>query len=215
MVPPSNPLPLRAIATLAAIAALAVFCLAAIVVRSRNASRQAASDMRLAFSPQKTVLDRANKRERQRDALLGKNLAEISRAKRAAKKPSDIVQRLPAALRPLPRPLSVSFAPRGTDSAEAPAIITVPREDLKPLFDRLQDCRACQEQLAAAQQDLSDERAKVSALTIGRCRRESGSWRRILDALARRSEMVRHRRRHGSACSLCRPPLKDRAKCPR
>jgi hypothetical protein len=182
--PLANPLLRRAIATLAAIAALAAFCLAAIVVRSRNASRQAASEMRLAFSMQKTVLDQANKRERQRDTLLSKNLAQISQAKRAAKKPSDIVKRLPAAFPPLPRPLSVSLAPRGPDAAEAPSIITVPQPDLKPLFDRLEDCLACQEQLAAAQQDLRDERAKVAALAIERdsavkAARGGGFWIRL------------------------------------
>src|ERR1700730_8756162 len=137
--PPANPLLRSAIATLAAIAALAILCLAGIVVRSRNASRQAASEMRLAFGQQKSVPDQANKRERKRDAFLSKNLAEISQAKRVAKKPADIVKRLPAAFPPLPRTLSVTLVPRGPDAPEAPAIITVPRADLKPLFDRLED----------------------------------------------------------------------------
>lgn len=182
--PSANPLLHRAIAILAAIAALVAFFLAIIVARSRKASRQAVSEMRLAFSAQKTVLGQANKRERQRDAVLGKNLEKISRVEQAAKKPADIVKRLPAAFGPLPHPLSVSLAPHGSDAPEAPAIIAVPREDLKPLFDRLQDCRACQEQLAAAEQDLSDERAKVSALTIERdaavkAARGGGFWARF------------------------------------
>ena len=181
---PANPLLRRGIAALAAIAALAVLCLAAIVIRSHNASRQAAGEIRLAFGTQKAVLNQANKRERQRDAVLSKNLEQISRAKRAAKKPADIVKRLPAALGPFPRPLSVSLAPRGPDAAQPPAIITVPQADLKALFDRLEDCRACQGQLAAAQQDLSDERAKVSAMTIERnaavkAARGGGFWTRF------------------------------------
>jgi hypothetical protein len=182
--PPANPLLRRAIATSAAIVALVAFCLAIIVARSRNASRQAANEMRLAFSAQKPVLDQANRREQQRDIVLSKNLAEISKAERAAKKPEDIAKRLPAAFPPLPHPLSVSLAPRASDAPEAPAIITVPQADLKPMFDQLEGCRACEERLATAQQDLNDERAKVSALTIERdaavkAARGGGFWTRF------------------------------------
>jgi hypothetical protein len=41
----------------------------------------------------------------------------------------------------------------------------LPIEDLKPLYDFTIDCKACQAKLAAAQADLSDERAKATALT--------------------------------------------------
>ena len=184
--PPASSLLLRAVSALAAVAMLTTFCLAIIVVRSRNASRQAAKDMRILFRTQAPVLDQANKREQQRDALLGKHLAQIARAKGSATKPEDIAKRLPSAFSPLPLPLSVSFAPRasGSVAVEAPAIITVPQTDLVPLFDRLEDCRACQEQLVAAQQDLSDERAKVAALTIERdvavkAARGGGFWSRL------------------------------------
>jgi hypothetical protein len=188
MMPSANALLRRAILTLAAIAALVAFCLALIVVRSRKASRQAANQMRLTFSAEKPVLDHASQRERQRDAVLSKNLAEISRAVRSAKKPADLAKRLPAAFPPLPRPLSISFPPSAPvtadQAAEAPAIITVPQADLKPLFDQLETCHACQEQLATAQQDLNDERAKVSALTIERdaavkAARGGGFWTRF------------------------------------
>jgi hypothetical protein len=182
----SSPLLPRAIAVLAAIATLAVFCLAIIVVRSRDASRQAANDMRVVFRAQAPILDQARNNEQQRDAVLTKKLAAISKDKRRATEPTDIAKRLPAAFPPLPHPLSVSFASHFPDAAEseAPAIITVPQDDLKPLFDRLEDCRACQEQLATAQQDLSDERAEVSALTIERdaavrAARGGGFWSRF------------------------------------
>lgn len=186
--PPANPLLRRAVTTLAAIAVLAALCLAIIVARSWKAARQAANQMRLAFSAQKAVLDQANKREQQRDAVLGTNLARISHDERAVKSPADIAKRLPAAFPPLPHPVSVSLAPRASDAPEAPAIITVPQDDLKPLFDRLEDCRACQEQLATAQQDLIDERGKVSALTIERdaavkAARGGGFWARFRSGL--------------------------------
>lgn len=165
-----SPLPARAIVILAAIATLIIFSLAIIVVRSRNASRQAANDMAEVLRAEGTVLVQANKREQQRDAVLRENLAQLSRAERSAKNPADIARRLPAAFSPLPQPISVSLAPPASspDASEAPAIITVPQVDLLPMFDHLEDCRACQERLTTAQQDLDDERAKVSALMIER-----------------------------------------------
>ena len=179
-------LPARGIVILAAIAMLLIFSLALIVVRSRNASRQAANDMAEVLRAQATVLVQANKREQQRDAILRKNLTQLSRAERSAKNPAEIAKRLPAAFSPLPQPLSVSLAPRasGPDAPEAPAIITVPQADLQPMFDHLEECRACQERLATAEQDLNDERAKVSALTIERdaavkAVRGGGFWSRL------------------------------------
>jgi len=41
----------------------------------------------------------------------------------------------------------------------------IPSADLKPLFDYVQNCRACQAQLAAAQKNSADDAAKISALT--------------------------------------------------
>jgi len=40
-----------------------------------------------------------------------------------------------------------------------------PTTDLKPLYDFALDCKACQSKLAAAQADLTDERAKAAILT--------------------------------------------------
>jgi hypothetical protein len=63
-------LPGRAIVILAAFATLIIFSLAIIVVRSRNASRQAANDMAVVLRAQAPVLAQVNKREQQRDAIL-------------------------------------------------------------------------------------------------------------------------------------------------
>ena len=41
----------------------------------------------------------------------------------------------------------------------------IPAADLAPLYNYVQDCRACQLQLAAAQQNSADDAAKISALT--------------------------------------------------
>ncbi len=50
-----------------------------------------------------------------------------------------------------------------SNDAAPPAIL--PAEDLKPLYDFALDCKACQAKLAAAQADLTDERAKTAVLT--------------------------------------------------
>jgi len=181
---PANTLLHRAVFILAAIAALIAVCLGIIVVRSWKASRQVANDMQVIFRAQAPLLDQANKREQQRDAALSKNLARISHEERAATNPADVVKRLRAAFPTLPHPLSVSLVPRASDGPEPPAIVSVPQTDLEPLFDRLEECRACQEKLATVQQDLEDERAEVSALTIERdaavkAARGGGFWSRF------------------------------------
>jgi hypothetical protein len=51
-----------------------------------------------------------------------------------------------------------------TSPPDAPAA-QIPAADLKPLYDFVQDCRACQAQLAAAKQNSSDDAAKIAALT--------------------------------------------------
>jgi hypothetical protein len=62
--------------------------------------------------------------------------------------------------------------------------VLLPSEDLKPLFDYVQDCRACDARTASAQQDLSDERTKEQAITRERdtavaAARGGGFWARL------------------------------------
>ena len=163
----ANPLP-RAISALAAIAILIAFVLALIVVRSRNAARQAAGQMSAVFDEEQPLIAQANQREQQRDRMLAQTLGKISRAKRASKDPKVIVGILPAAFPTLPEPLSITLPPPTSDEPAPPSVITVPPDDLAPLLDHLEGCRACQQQLAVAQQDLRDERAKVAALMAER-----------------------------------------------
>lgn len=163
----ANPLP-RALAAVAATAILIAFVLAVIVVRSRNAARQAAGQISAVFGEEQPLIAQANQRELQRDRALAQTLGKISRAKHVSKDPKVIVGLLPAAFPTLPEPLSITLPPATTDEPAPPSVITVPREDLAPLFDHMETCRVCQQQLAVAQQDLVDERAKVSALMAER-----------------------------------------------
>jgi len=54
---------------------------------------------------------------------------------------------------------------RDDSSPGVGASAQIPAADLKPLFDYVQDCRACQAQLAAAQKNSADDAAKIAALT--------------------------------------------------
>jgi len=82
---------------------------------------------------------------------------------------SDVVNLVPEGPIPAAIPKSTdssSSAPATTNLSQAPPgqSATIPASDLKPLFDYIQDCRACQAQLKATQADLTDERATNAAL---------------------------------------------------
>ena len=69
------------------------------------------------------------------------------------------------------------------NSPSAPAA-EIPAADLKPLYDFVLDCRACQAQLSAARADLADEQARSAALARERnaavTAAKGGSlWRRL------------------------------------
>jgi hypothetical protein len=49
------------------------------------------------------------------------------------------------------------------DAADCTA--EIPTADLKPLYNYIQDCRACQTKLAAANQNAADDAKKIAALT--------------------------------------------------
>jgi hypothetical protein len=60
-------------------------------------------------------------------------------------------------------PASAAHSNPSAKPAEPSGVI--PAADLKPLYDFALDCKACQAKLAAAQADLTDERAKTAVLT--------------------------------------------------
>jgi hypothetical protein len=55
-----------------------------------------------------------------------------------------------------------------TAAAEPQSTAEIPAADLAPLYNYVQDCRACQLQLTAAKQNASDDAAKIDALTLER-----------------------------------------------
>jgi hypothetical protein len=87
---------------------------------------------------------------------------------------SEMPQRPPA----FPAASSETCDPAGNCAAQ------IPSADLKPLYDYVQDCRACQAQLAVAKQNASDDAAKIAALTRERdaavtTARGGTFWRRV------------------------------------
>jgi hypothetical protein len=179
-----TPLPSRLMVRVTAASVIIASCLAVMLVHSHRVARHAASQMSAVFTAEAPVIRQAGQHERQRARVLSTVLAKISQTKRAAKTPAQISARLASALPPLPHPVVVALPPSSHDAPAPPALITVPQDDLKPLFDRLQDCRACQEQLHAAQQDVRDQRAQLAALTAERnaainAARGGGFWSRF------------------------------------
>jgi type II secretory pathway pseudopilin PulG len=110
---------------------------------------------------------------------------------RAGQQGTDLSKESPAALAVPPSapspsgvpppPASVSPAQSGFPSAP---VAQIPTSDLKPLYDFVQDCRACQARLAAAKENALDDNAKMAALTRERdaaiTAAKGGSfWRRL------------------------------------
>ena len=158
-------------ASLRTVAALVLIAVAALVARSWLASHDAATELRATLAAQAKVLQQAEARQQERDATLAKTLAAIAAAKRAVQTPAQAAAQIPQLLPPLPGPEAVHIElppPQPDEPIPPPAVATVPQADLKPFYDYLQDCRACQAQLAAAKSDLEDERSKTSALTLER-----------------------------------------------
>jgi len=78
--------------------------------------------------------------------------------------------------------------PSGLAQAPSAPDAKIPAADLKPLYDYVLDCKACQAKLTAAQNDLTDEKTKTATLTKSRddaVRAAKGGsiWKRTTRAL--------------------------------
>lgn len=191
----------------------AVLLLAALAFHAWLAAHDEQQRLQATLAAQKQLLDAADARERAREATLHDTLAQIETLKRTTQTPAQILRALPQFLS-LPQPITIAqpsapAAGKGTAQPEtslppstpasppasdfsaanarelpaAPAA-QLPVADLKPLYDFVQDCRACQAQLAVARQNADDDAAKISALTRQRdaaiTAAKGGSfWRRL------------------------------------
>lgn len=116
---------------------------------------------------------------------------------RPAAFPANLLPNSPAAPsgeRPSPNPIpsgpssttpSQQLSPPDSSCVvSAQCAAEIPSADLKPLYDYIQDCRACDAQLAVAKQNASDDASKIAALTRERnaalTAEKGGSfWRRL------------------------------------
>ena len=173
--------------TAVAIASGLVLALLAAWSADRRDRAQLAADL----ATGRQALAQADARQHNRDAQLLQTLAALAAEKRAITSPAQIIRELPRQI-PLPVPITLQASdptskpqketcssgpvcgPEGLESTQPrtnPASNTaltqavLPGDDLKPLYDFSLDCRACQAKLAAAQADLTDERAKTGVLT--------------------------------------------------
>ena len=138
------------------------------------------------LAAQKQLLDAADARERDRAATLNTTLAQIDALKRSTQTPAQIISDLSNYLA-LPQPVALvpsaaasGAAPQqGTGASGKPGatnspssdklpdapVAQIPAADLKPLYNFVQDCRACQAQLATAKLNAADDAGKIAALT--------------------------------------------------
>ena len=186
---------------------------AALGVRSWLDAHEEQIRLKATLDAQSQVIESAQERERHRADELKAALAQIAELKRSVTTPQQIVRDLPQYL-PLPQPIQIApptpgerseptsdpgnprDAPnpgsggdryrnqQGTGASPQNGMAQMPVTDLKPLFDFVQDCRACKVQLEAAQAHLADEKAKAAALVKERdaavkAARGGGFWSRV------------------------------------
>ena len=169
---------------------LAAVALAAIVLTAWRADRRDRAQLSADLAAANQTLAQANTRQHNRDAQLLQTLATLAAEKRVVTTPAQIIRDLPNQIS-LPVPITLqsqdlrgkseeatcsagpicgpealdSTQPRSNPASKAAPQAVIPSADLKPLYDFALDCKACQAKLAAAQADLTDERAKTTVLT--------------------------------------------------
>lgn len=164
---------------------LSALVIATLAAHAWLAARADQQRLQSTLAAQKELLDAADSRERSRAATLDDALAQIAALKRATQTPTQIVHDLPQYLS-LPQPITLAdpaspadtTTQQGTGRSEKPVSAPtpstplpaapsaqLPTADLKPLYDYVQDCRACQAQLAAAKLNSADDASKIDALT--------------------------------------------------
>jgi hypothetical protein len=154
--------------TLHIIATAAALIAALFIADAWRTARRNSAQLTATLDSQKALIEQAAAREQQRNAQLATALSSIAASKRRVQTPQQAVEASPSVLPTLPLPIKISLPdltepPKLGDAG--PASISVPQSDLKPLYDSLQDCRACALERAAAKKDLADEQARVVALT--------------------------------------------------
>jgi hypothetical protein len=131
-------------------------------------ARRNSAQLTAMLASQKILIEQAAAREQQRSTQLAAVLASIAAEKRRVKTPQQALEAIPSVLAPLPLPVKISLpdlTPSPKQGDPAPASISIPQSDLKPLYDNLEDCRICMIERDTTKKNLADEQARVAALT--------------------------------------------------
>ena len=148
------------------IAVLAAVLTVALLADAWRSARHDSQQLAATLAAQNATIQQAADREKQRDTELTAALATIQSQKRAVRTPEQAAKELPSILPDLPLPISIREPTRTPlPPGETPATtISIPQPDLVPLYDTLQDCRACAAENATLKQDLADEKARSASL---------------------------------------------------
>jgi hypothetical protein len=183
---------------------LAVLLVAAFLIHEQLSWRKERAQLQEQISASQKQVQDADARQRARDAELHDALRQVAQRKAQVQTPEQIIRELPRDL-PLPSPIVLApWSPASKDAAPGlssstqkdaamksgaaqPGSAVIPAEDLKPLFDYVQDCKACKAELTAARKDLGDEHIKTGALeqecdAALKLARGGGFWRRAARA---------------------------------
>jgi hypothetical protein len=185
--------------------AVAVVALAAFVFVEERAWRQERARLNEQIASAQKQVQEAGARQQQRDTELHDALRQFAQRKQTVRTPEQVIRELPRDL-PLPSPIQLlpgspsdklerPSGENGVPPGQSPSpsnlpsrpVAVLPAEDLKPLFDFVQDCKACQAERDTLRHDLADEQAKTASL--GRERdaalklaKGGGFWRRTARA---------------------------------
>lgn len=153
--------------------------IALVVLLEWRSERQDRARLQTELAQAEQSLQKATASQVERDKHLTGSLSKLDDLKRTVKTQQQILTSLPEVL-PLPKPIQATTSPTDPRPATDPGTEThalpnapspsrtaeIPPEDLKPLYDFVVDCKACQSRLAAATADLADE--KIKTKTLGR-----------------------------------------------
>src|SRR5271165_2208825 len=131
-----------------AAATIALVIAAAIILFAYRASHQAQLQLTSQLKSAQQSITEAATREKSRDAILSKSLTTLAKQKSTIRQPIQIIKSLPDVL---PLPTAISLAPessmpsKDSTASNRPASpspnLTLPAQDLKPLYDFAIDCK--------------------------------------------------------------------------
>lgn len=178
----------------------------ALFVHSWLKSRADAAKLQATLAAAQQQIDSAAAQEKQTDAQLSQQLAQIADLKQRVQTPQQAAAAILQALPPLPAPITLSMPPAakpagtqanshfpasptanqapassannaslpsapqpaGATAGTPPATATIPQQDLKPLYDYIEDCRATAADRDAARKDLADKQTQITSLMAQR-----------------------------------------------